>query len=66
MNRKTASFAIVTIAALAALYWFYGGRQTPSGQPALLSIHTGNFSALKDSFNSSPRSVRLIALLSPT
>jgi hypothetical protein len=66
MNRKTASFAIAAIAALAALYVFYGGQRTPPGQPALFNIHSDNFSALKDSFNSAPHSVRLIALLSPT
>jgi hypothetical protein len=42
------------------------GHQTPVGQPALLSLDRGNVSAVKDSFNSAPGSVRLIALLSPT
>jgi|HubBroStandDraft_4_1064222.scaffolds.fasta_scaffold760534_2 hypothetical protein len=67
MKSKTAIFAIGAIAALVgAFYLFYGGRETPPGQPALLSLNRGNFSVLKDSFNSAPRSVRLIALLSPT
>jgi hypothetical protein len=67
MNRKTSIFVVGAIAALgAAFYVLSGEHQTPSGQPALLSINSGNFSALKDSFNSAPRSVRLVALLSPT
>ena len=61
------SIVVGAIAALvAAFYVLSGDHQTPSGQPALLSINPGNFSAFKDSFNSAPRSVRLIALLSPT
>ena len=67
MKSRTAIFAIGAVAALvAALYFFYGGQQAPAGQPALVSLNTGNFPALKDSFNSAPRSVRLIAMLSPT
>ena len=62
MSRKISIFAIAGVAALVAAC----GHQTPSGQPALLSLNRGNFSTLKDSFNSAPGSVRLIALLSPT
>jgi hypothetical protein len=66
----TGKISIVVIGAIAALgaafYLLSGDHQTPSGQPALVSINAGNFSALKDSFNSTPRSVRVIALLSPT
>jgi hypothetical protein len=43
-----------------------GGHETPSGKPDLLSLNTGNFSVLKDRFNSGPRPVRVIAMLSPT
>jgi hypothetical protein len=67
MKRKTSIFVVGVVAALGAgFYVLSGEHQTPAGQPALLSINAGNFSALKDSFNSAPRSVRLIALLSPT
>jgi hypothetical protein len=66
MKRKIAIFAIGVVAVAAAVYLFYGQHNTPAGQPALLSLNPGNFSTLKESFNSAPRSVRLIALLSPT
>jgi hypothetical protein len=70
MKRKTSIFVIGVVAALGAAYYVLGvlggEHQTPAGQPALVSINAGNFSALKDSFNSAPRSVRLVALLSPT
>jgi hypothetical protein len=62
MSRKTSIFAIAAMAALVAAC----GHQTPVGQPELLSLNRSNFSAVKDSFNSAPGSVRLIALLSPT
>jgi hypothetical protein len=66
----TGKIAIVVIGAIAAFgaafYLLSGDHQTPVGQPALVSINAENFSALKDSFNSAARSVRIVALLSPT
>jgi len=62
--------AILVMGAMAALgagcSLFSGDHQTPSGQPALVSLNAGNFSTLKDRFNRAPRSVRVIAMLSPT
>jgi hypothetical protein len=55
-------FAIAAMAALVAGC----GHQTPAGQSALLSLNRDNFSAIKDSFNRAPGSVRVVALLSPT
>jgi hypothetical protein len=66
MKRKNILVIAALVALVAALYLFYGGQQAPPGQPALLSLNGGNFSVLKDSFNSAPRSVRIVALLSPT
>jgi hypothetical protein len=62
MSRKISIFVIAGIAALVTGC----GHQTPAGQPELLSLNRGNFSALKHSFNSAPGSVRVVALLSPT
>jgi hypothetical protein len=66
MKLKIALVVGVVAALVAAFYLLSGNHQTPAGQPALVSIDAGNFSVLKDSFNSAPRSVRVIALLSPT
>ena len=67
MSRKTFLFAVAALLLLVALvYWLNGGHQTPPGQPALLSLSQGNFSEVKNSFNNASRSIRLIALLSPT
>jgi hypothetical protein len=62
MRRRTFVFAVAALAALVAGC----GHETPAGQPGLLSLNRGNFSAIKDSFNSAPGSVRVVALLSPT
>ena len=62
MRRRTALFGIVVTVALVAAC----GHQTPAGQAELLNLNRGNFSAVKDSFNSAPGAVRIIALLSPT
>jgi hypothetical protein len=62
MNRKTSILKIAAMAVLVAAC----GHQTPVGQPELVSLNRANFSALKESFNSAPGSVRVVALLSPT
>ena len=62
MSRKASIFVIAVMAAMVASC----GHQTPTGQPALLSLNSGNFSSHKESFNNAPGSARIIALLSPT
>jgi len=57
---------LAVVATLGAGCSVFGGHKTPSGQPALLSLNRENFSTVKDRFNSAPRSVRVIAMLSPT
>jgi hypothetical protein len=57
-----------TVAALAflAFYYFYGGNATPKGQQPLLSLSNSNLASLKDAFNGSANSVRVLVLVSPT
>jgi hypothetical protein len=71
MNLKTSIVvAVAIVAGLGAAFYVFGvlggDHRTPVGQPALVSINAGNFSELKDSFNSTRGSVRIVALLSPT
>ena len=60
---------ILTIAVifvgLLALY-LYAGSTVPAGQQPLARLNDSNFSSLKDSFNGSANSVRVILMLSPT
>ncbi len=57
-----------SVAALAFLvfYYLYGGSTTPKGQQPLVRLNHPNLAALKDAFNGSANSVRLLVLVSPT
>ena len=63
---------LIIILAIAAIglgflaYYLYGGNTVPSGQQPLTRLTDSNFSSLKDSFNGSSDSVRVIVMLSPT
>ena len=59
---------IVAIAAIGVgylAYYLYGGSTVPTGQQPLVRL-TDSLSTLKDSFNDSSNSVRVIVMLSPT
>ncbi len=58
--------AIVAIGLGLLAYYLYGGSPVPSGQQPLVRLTDSNLSLLKDSFNASANSVRVIVMLSPT
>jgi hypothetical protein len=66
MNRKQVYILAVGLLLLAAGYYFYGGHTTPKGQPPLLSFASGDLTPLKNAFNSSASSIRVVVMLSPT
>lgn len=47
-------------------YYLYGGSTVPTGQQPLTRLTDSNLSSLKNSFNGSADSVRVIVMLSPT
>jgi len=47
-------------------YYLYGGSDVPKVQPPLVRLTDSNLVSLKDAFNSSANSVRVIVMLSPT
>src|SRR5581483_8001576 len=51
---------------LVAFYDFYWGSTVPNGQQPLVRLTGSNISSLKDAFNGSANSVRLVVMLSPT
>ncbi len=51
---------------LVAFYYFYWGSTVPNGQQPLVRLTGSNISSLKDAFNGSANSVRLVVMLSPT
>lgn len=58
------AIALIVIGLLAV--YLYGGSTVPNGQPPLVRLTDSNLSSLKDSFNGSSNSVRVIVMLSPT
>ena len=63
---------LIIILAIAAIgvgllaYYLYGGTAVPNGQQPLVRLTDSNLLSLKDSFNGSANSVRVIVMLSPT
>ena len=66
MNRKSIILVAALVIVLGVAYYFYGGNSTPKGQPSLVSLKEENFSSLKDAFNQSAGSARVVLMLSPT
>jgi hypothetical protein len=66
MSRRKLSWLAVAVVALFFLYYLYGGSTVPAGQPALVRLKNSNLAALKDAFNASAGSVRVLLLVSPT
>lgn len=64
--------ALIVFALIASLFagfavWHaYRPRQTPRGQAPLESLNSRNLGNFQKAFNSSPSSVRMVLLLSPT
>ncbi len=66
MKRRNIGLGVATLAIFAGLFYFYGGHQTPSGQAPLADLNAANLGDLKNQFNGSHASVRMLVLLSPT
>lgn len=58
--------ALVTVLLLAALFYFYGGSQSPAGQPTLENLTAQNVAQVRNQFNIAKDDVRVLLLLSPT
>jgi len=65
-RRKGVIFVSVAVLAFLVFYYFYGGSTAPKGQQPLVSLNTSNLASLKDGFDGSANSVRLLVLVSPT
>ncbi len=48
------------------LYFRYGPRQTPPGQPLFVRLNSANFPVLTERFNSGDGTLRVLVMLSPT
>ena len=69
MKRKPVIYgllAVVVAVVLLLVYYFYLGSSAPAGQQALVRLDSSNIESLKQSFNESKDSVRVMVMLSPT
>ena len=58
--------SVLAVILFALFYYFYLGSTVPNGQQPLVYLNSANVTSLKDAFNSSANSVRVIVMLSPT
>lgn len=66
MTRKTILGLSGALLLGAVLFFYYGGRKVPPGQPALADITPEKFSTIGTAFDEAKGDVRLLVLLSPT
>ena len=66
MSRRNIVLGMSALIIFIGLFYFYGGHQTPSGQAPLADLNAVNLGELKNEFNDSRASVRMLVLLSPT
>jgi hypothetical protein len=66
MKRRSVGLALAALGIFAGLFYLYGGHQTPRGQAPLADLNAANLGELKNEFNGSHASVRMLVLLSPT
>jgi hypothetical protein len=66
MKSKSLGLGLVALAIFAGLFYLYGGHQTPKSQPPLTDLNATNLGELRNEFNRSQASVRMLVLLSPT
>ena len=63
---KTAAIVLLVLLVATFLWWRFGTRYVPDGQPPLATVDAGYLAALKDDFNRASGETRIILLLSPT
>ena len=66
MSRKAVIGSSLVAILLLVLFYLYGGSTAPQGQQPLDRLDSANIGGLKDAFNASANSVRLLVLVSPT
>ena len=67
MNRRFTIFVgVIAVLAAAMLWYLFGPRQVPPGQPPLGILSASSLEALRADFNRDADRTRVILLLSPT
>ena len=65
-KRVAVPVAICALLVAAMLWYLYGPRQVPPGQPPLAVLDAGSLDTLRADFNRDADRTRIIILLSPT
>jgi len=65
-RKKVIILALAVLVGAVLLYYLYGGSTAPQGQQPLVRLNAANLASLKDTFNASANSVRVLVLVSPT
>ena len=66
MGHKRITFLSLAAIGFLLFYYLYGGSTVPKGQQPLLRLNPSNVASLKEAFNASASSVRVLVLVSPT
>jgi hypothetical protein len=67
MSRRFAIFVgVIAVLAGAMLWYLFGPRQVPPGQPPLAILSASSLEALRADFNRDADRTRVVLLLSPT
>jgi hypothetical protein len=66
MTRENVVAAGIVAIMVLVLYYLYGGSTVPNGQQPLVRLHPNNLASLKNAFNQTADSVRVLVLVSPT
>ena len=66
MKGKFIFGTLLAVILVAALFYFYGGSEAPSGQPPLERVTAQNVADIKSQFNLAKDDTRVLLLLSPT
>jgi len=63
---KYVLWPVAMVAVVFIVWYFWGSKGTPHGQPPLASLTTKNFEKFTGDFNAASGELRLVLLFSPT
>jgi hypothetical protein len=66
IRRRAFSLTVLVALGAAFVWWQFGTRIVPPGQPPLVTLDSTSVAALRDDFNRAAGDVRIVILLSPT
>ena len=65
-RRRLLLLTIPVVLVAGLVWWRYGTRSVPDGQPPLVTLDSASLATLREDFNRRADHVRIIVLLAPT